>query len=159
MHVESSFDASLLRHINVFKELDDNALGRIESIAELRRYDIAETVVAYDSAPEDVYFLLSGNAQVQIPGLGFVDLPSGDFSVNLTQLKLSYFFTPKMSLQGFVQHNDRDELLSTNLRFSWLRSANSGLYVVYNETDDNFNFPGRPRRAFMIKYSLIFDVM
>ena len=88
-----------------------------------------------------------------------VDLPGGNFKVNLTQLKLSYFFTPKISLQGFVQHNDRHELLSTNLRFSWLRSANSGLYVVYNETDDNFNFPGRPRREFMIKYSHIFDIM
>ena len=88
-----------------------------------------------------------------------VQLPGGDFKVNLTQLKLSYFFTPKMSLQGFVQHNDRHELLSTNLRFSWLRAANSGLYVVYNETDDNFNFPGRPRREFMIKYSHIFDIM
>ena len=88
-----------------------------------------------------------------------VDLPGGDFKVNLTQLKLSYFFAPKMSLQGFVQHSDRHELLSTNLRFSWLRSANSGLYVVYNETDDNFNFPGRPRREFMIKYSHIFDIM
>lgn len=87
-----------------------------------------------------------------------VDLPGGDFEVNLTQLRLSYSFTPKMSIQAFVQHNDRDELLAMNLRFSWLRSANSGLYVVYNETDDELTYPGRPRREFIIKYSHIFDV-
>jgi hypothetical protein len=88
-----------------------------------------------------------------------VDLPGGDFEVNLTQLRLSYSFTPKISIQAFVQHNDRDELLAMNLRFSWLRSANSGLYVVYNETDDDLTYPGRPRREFIIKYSHIFDVL
>jgi hypothetical protein len=87
-----------------------------------------------------------------------VDLPGGDFEVNLSRLRLSYSFTPKMSIQAFIQYNDRDELLATNLRFSWLRSANSGLYVVYNETDDELGFPGRPRREFIVKYSHIFDL-
>ena len=87
-----------------------------------------------------------------------VDLPGGDFEVTLSRLRLSYSFTPKVSIQALVQYNDRDELLSTNLRFSWLRSANSGLYVVYNETDDDLTYPGRPRRELIIKYSHIFDV-
>ncbi len=87
-----------------------------------------------------------------------VDLPNGDFKINLTQLRLSYSFTPKISLQAFVQHNDRDDLLATNVRFSWLQSANSGLFIVYNETDDDRNAPGRPRREFILKYSHIFDI-
>lgn len=87
-----------------------------------------------------------------------VKLPNGDFKVNLSQLRLSYSFTPKISIQAFVQHNDRDDLLATNLRFSWLQSANSGLFIVYNETDDDRRSPGRPRREFIIKYSHIFDV-
>jgi hypothetical protein len=57
-----------------------------------------------------------------------------------------------------VQHNDRDKLLASNLRFSWLRSANSGLFIVYNETEDRLNSPGRPRREFIVKYSHIFDI-
>ena len=86
-----------------------------------------------------------------------VDLDEGDFEVTLTQLRLSYAFTPKMSVQAFVQHNDRDEVTATNLRFSWLRRANSGLFVVYNETEDKRIAPGRPRREFILKYSHIFS--
>jgi hypothetical protein len=87
-----------------------------------------------------------------------VDLPGGDFKVNLTQLRLSYSFTPKISIQAFVQHNDRDDLLATNMRFSWLQTANSGFFLVYNETDDDRNAPGRPRKEIILKYSYIFDV-
>jgi hypothetical protein len=88
-----------------------------------------------------------------------VDLPGGAFDVGLTSLRVSYSFSPKMTLQALVQHNDRDKILATNIRFSWLQSANSGLFVVYNETDDERNAPGRPRRDFLIKYSHIFDVL
>ena len=88
-----------------------------------------------------------------------IDLPvaGGDFEVNLTRLRLSYSFSPKISIQALVQHNDRDDVVATNLRFAWLQAANAGLYVVYNETDDRLNAPGRPRREFIIKYSRIFD--
>ena len=86
-----------------------------------------------------------------------IELPGGDFDVALTRLRVAYSFTPKISIQGLVQHNDRDEVLSTNLRFSWLQSANAGLYVVYNETDDERVAPGRPRREFILKYSRIVE--
>ncbi len=57
-----------------------------------------------------------------------------------------------------MQYNDRDERLATNLRFSWIQAANAGLHIVYNETDDNINSPGRPRREFIIKYSRLLSV-
>ena len=85
-------------------------------------------------------------------------VPNGDFEVNLTGLQLSYSFTPKISMQAFVQHNERDDVIATNLRFAWLQDANAGLYLVYNETDDDLNYPGRPRKEFVLKYSRIFDV-
>lgn len=68
------------------------------------------------------------------------DLPvaNGDFSVSLTRLRLSYSFTPSILLQALVQYNDESDMLSTNLRFSWLQSANSGLFLVLQ----------RDRRAF-----------
>lgn len=65
-----------------------------------------------------------------------VSLPSGGFDVALTTFRMNYSFTPNISLQALVQHNDRDDLLATNIRFSWLSGANSGLFVVYNENDD-----------------------
>lgn len=88
-----------------------------------------------------------------------IDLPEGDFEVNLTSLRLSYSFTPKISLQAFVQHNERDNVLATNLRFAWLQEAGAGLYIVYNETDDDINSPGRPRKELVIKYSRILDLL
>ena len=89
-----------------------------------------------------------------------IDLPGGDFRVGLGRLRLSYSFTPKMSLQALVQYNERDDVLATNLRFAWLSSADTGLYIVYNEVDDNgFGAPGEPRREFIIKYSRILDLL
>jgi hypothetical protein len=70
-------------------------------------------------------------------------VPGGDFEVMLSRLCLSYSFTPKILLQALLQYNDNDDVFSTNVRFSWLRTANTGLYVVYNEIDER----GRRRRA------------
>ena len=88
------------------------------------------------------------------------DLPvqGGDFTANLARLRLSYSFTPKVLLQLLAQYNEQSDTVSTNLRFSWLQSANAGLYVVYNEIDER-GLGAPPRgREFIIKYSRIFDV-
>ena len=88
------------------------------------------------------------------------DLPylGGDFDVTLARLRLSYSFTPKMSAQAVLQYEDETETLSTNLRFSLLRTANSGLYLVYNEFDERLPGLGPAQREFVIKYNYLFDV-
>ncbi len=88
------------------------------------------------------------------------DLPyvGGDFDVTLARLRLSYSFTPKMHLQAVFQHEDETDTLSTNLRFSLLRTANSGLYVVYNEFDERMPGFGPAQREIVIKYNYLFDV-
>ena len=90
-----------------------------------------------------------------------IDLPSAEsaFDVNLVQGHLAYSFTPKIGLQALLQYNDASHVLAANLRFSWLRSASSGLYVVYNEVDDRSALPLRSRREFTLKYSHIFNVL
>jgi hypothetical protein len=85
-------------------------------------------------------------------------VPGGDFSVTLTRLRLSYSFTPKILVEALVQYNDNDDVFGANLRFSWLKSASTGLYFVYNEVDES-GVGALPRgREFIIKYSYIFDV-
>ena len=90
-----------------------------------------------------------------------IDLPvnNGAFEVNVARLRMSYSFTPKVLLQVLVQYDDRSDLVASNVRFSWLQSANSGLYLVYNELDDE-TVVGHieKRREFAIKYSRILDV-
>jgi hypothetical protein len=85
-------------------------------------------------------------------------VPGGQFKANLARLRLSYSFTPKILLQTLVQYNELDDILGTNLRFSWLRSANAGLFIVYNEVDEQ-GIGGLPAgREIILKYSHIFDV-
>jgi hypothetical protein len=86
-------------------------------------------------------------------------VPGGDFSVTLTRLRLSYSFTPKILVEALVQYNDNDDVFGANLRFSWLKSASTGLYIVYNEVDESAIGALPKGREFIIKYSYIFDVL
>jgi len=87
-------------------------------------------------------------------------VPNGNFNVDLARLRLTYSFTPKISIQALLQYNKRDEVLATNFRFAWLQSANAGLYLVYNEVDDDgLGAPNKPRREFVLKYSRIFSLL
>jgi len=62
-------------------------------------------------------------------------------------------------VQALFQYNDVDELWSTNLRFSWLRTANTGLFIVYNEVQGYGGFDGeQPNRSLILKYSHLFDL-
>ncbi len=86
------------------------------------------------------------------------DLPDGKFLVMLSRLRLSYSFTPKILVQALLQYNDDSDIFGTNLRFSWLRSANTGFYLVYNEIDELSNGALPKGRELIIKYNYIFDV-
>jgi hypothetical protein len=89
-----------------------------------------------------------------------IDLPEGAFKTNLGRLRLSYSFTPSIFIQALVQYNDVDEIWGTNLRFAWLRTANTGLHVVYNEVRDFADVgTGIPDRQLIVKYSYLFDVL
>jgi hypothetical protein len=61
-----------------------------------------------------------------------------------------------------IQYNDRDDIWAANLRFSWLRTANSGLHVVYNENQDihpsGFGWT-RKDRSLVVKYTYLFDLL
>ena len=88
------------------------------------------------------------------------DLPyeNGEFTANLARWRISYSFTPKMQIQALVQYDEQADRIGTNLRFSWLQSANSGLYLVYNEVDERGVGAPPTGREFIVKYSHIFDV-
>ena len=89
-----------------------------------------------------------------------VNLPGGDFVTNLVRTRVSLSFTPRLYVQGLLQYNDRSEIWSTNLRFGWLQSSNTGLFVVYNDTQDLDDLPAqRFGRSFVVKYSHLLDVL
>lgn len=88
-----------------------------------------------------------------------IDLPGGSFTTNLLRARLSYSFTPRVYLQSLLQYNDQADIWSMNLRFGWLQAANTGLFLVYNQTNDIDGIPlNTLNRSFVLKYTYLFDV-
>jgi hypothetical protein len=88
-----------------------------------------------------------------------IDLPGGSFITNLMATRVSYSFTPRIYTQALLQYNDRQDVWSTNLRFGWLQSANSGFFIVLNDTQDLLEQSTRTfGRSLVVKYSHLFDV-
>lgn len=89
-----------------------------------------------------------------------VNLPEGDFETNLGRLRLSYSFTLRLFIQALIQYSDRDDLWASNLRFGWLNTASTGLYLVYNEIRNTGELSsGIPGRSIVLKYSHMFDLL
>lgn len=89
-----------------------------------------------------------------------ISLPGGDFTTNLFQARVSYSFTPRLYVQGLFQYNDSGDLWSANLRFGWLQAANTGLFIVFNESSGIDDFFGNPQaRSITLKYSRLFNVL
>lgn len=85
-----------------------------------------------------------------------ISLPNGDFTADLYRLRLSYSFTPRLFIQSLMQYNRAADLWSTNARVGWIQQANTGLFIVYNETSlDGL----QQNRSITLKYSYLFDVL
>jgi hypothetical protein len=75
----------------------------------------------------------------------------------------TYSFTPRMYVATQIQYNDDTENLSTNVRFGWLDTAGTGLYIVYNDTEHYGSLAttgfasGPQQRQLIIKYTRQFD--
>jgi hypothetical protein len=89
-----------------------------------------------------------------------IDLPWGNFVTNLVRLRVAYSFTPRVFVQSLVQYNDRADLWSMNFRLNWLQQANTGLFIVYNDTrglgDAELEGAGR---SLIVKVSRLFDLL
>ena len=85
------------------------------------------------------------------------------FKTAIVALSGSYAFTPRVYVAAQIQYNDDTENLGTNLRFAWLDTAGTGLYVVYNDTEHfgslattGFRY-GPQQRQLIVKYTKQFD--
>ncbi|MDP6581599.1 MAG: DUF5916 domain-containing protein [Vicinamibacterales bacterium] len=89
-----------------------------------------------------------------------IDLPNGFVITNLVTTRIAYNFSPRLFAQSLLQYNDSADLWSANFRFGWLQDANTGLFLVYNETDGLGDFlPTGAGRSVILKYSYLFDVL
>ncbi|MBI4429174.1 MAG: carbohydrate binding family 9 domain-containing protein [Ignavibacteriales bacterium] len=89
-----------------------------------------------------------------------VNLAQGSFTVNILRTRISYSFTPRMFLQGLFQTNDRTHTWSGNIRFGWLQSANTGLFIVVNELHEWMQGIGALQdRSVIVKYTHLFELL
>ena len=89
-----------------------------------------------------------------------IDLPNGSVITNFTSVRFAYNFSPRLFAQTLVQHNDSADLWSINFRVGWLQDANTGLFLVYNETEGIGNaVPSGAGRSVILKFSYLFDVL
>jgi hypothetical protein len=65
-----------------------------------------------------------------------VNLPAGDFIRSLAGVRLGYYFTPRIFLQSLVQYSNQADAFSANVRFGWLDTAGTGLYLVFNDSEE-----------------------
>ena len=89
-----------------------------------------------------------------------VTMPDGNFTTNLIRARLTYTFTPKIYIQSLLQYNNQSDIWSMNWRFIWQQSAATGLYIVYNQTQDYDGSPiASSTKSFVVKYSYLFDAL
>lgn len=85
-----------------------------------------------------------------------VKLDQGDFTRSLVGFRLGYFFTPRVFLQSLTQYSNQARVWNANVRFGWLNTAGTGLFIVFNdgrEADGFFNWVRPQSRSFVVKYT------
>lgn len=85
-----------------------------------------------------------------------VRLDQGNFVRSLVGTRLGYFFTPRIFIQSLVQFNNQTEVFSANIRFGWLNTAGTGLFVVLNTADtatDLFGWRRPMARSLQVKFT------
>ena len=81
-----------------------------------------------------------------------VDLPWGDFVVNLSILRLDYALSPRQTIRSLSQYNSYTRQFSTSIRYNFIYRPGSDIYVVYDELQsDSYGRPQLRNRQFVIK--------
>ena len=62
-----------------------------------------------------------------------VDLPGGAFLADLASVNFDLALSPEMTLRTLSQYNSTTNEISTSVRFNWIYSPGSDIYVAYDE--------------------------
>ena len=89
-----------------------------------------------------------------------VDLEEGSFETSLIGLRTAYSFTPRIYLQSLIQYSNQTDNFSVNVRFGWLNTAGTGLFIVYNDIESVESVSWRAvNRGFVVKFTQLFNVV
>ena len=66
-----------------------------------------------------------------------VDLPGGAFIADLVSATFDLALSPEMTLRSVTQFNSTTDSISTSIRFNWIYSPGSDIYIAYDELRDD----------------------
>jgi hypothetical protein len=85
-----------------------------------------------------------------------VRLDQGSFIRSIVGARVAYFFTPRVFVQSLAQFNEQAQAWTANVRFGWLNTAATGLFVVFNDGEQADSFFGWQRplsRSLTVKFT------
>ena len=62
-----------------------------------------------------------------------VNLPGGAFIADLASVTFGLALSPEMTLRTLTQYNSTSDSISTSVRFNWIYSPGSDIYIAYDE--------------------------
>jgi hypothetical protein len=86
-------------------------------------------------------------------GLYFVDMPQGEFDVQIVASRFNWTLSPRMLVATFVQYNSDVSALLSSVRFRWEYEPGSDFFVVYTDGRDTgvSGFPALENRTLAFK--------
>jgi hypothetical protein len=129
-----------------------------EPLSATGRFDVGEFWTGHRAGGSGTVTVRSGAAFSASLTAEYNDvrLPEGDFISSLQAVRLNYFFTPRIFVQSLTQYNNQGDIWSANLRFGWLNTASTGLFIVYNdghEATGSFDWVRPLQRSLAIKFT------
>ena len=71
-------------------------------------------------------------------------------------MRLNYFFSPRIFVQTLTQYNNQQAIFSSNVRFGWLNTAGTGLFIVLNDgraANSFFDLGAPQQRSVFLKFT------
>jgi hypothetical protein len=87
-----------------------------------------------------------------------VDLPGGDFTVNVGRLRATFLANPDVSWSNFLQYDDQSDAMGLNSRLWWILEPGNEAFLVLNQGwDTGVGMRGTQTNvAFKVGYTLRF---
>jgi hypothetical protein len=86
-----------------------------------------------------------------------VDLPVGEFEVNLGIARVDFAISPRMTVRSLVQYNSSAHETSTSVRFNWIYRPGSDIYLVYNDLRAALTATVPRDRQLVLKWNYLFS--
>ncbi|MFC1558623.1 DUF5916 domain-containing protein [candidate division KSB1 bacterium] len=83
----------------------------------------------------------------------YVVLQNGYFCSNVASSRITYMYNPDFYIKTYIQWNDLDKHLSSNILLHYIHKSTNNFYLVYNENrDPSVSNLGIKDRAIMLKF-------